>query len=124
MPPADSVAEPEPATDAPTSAVTGPEAWIGTPGQQTGDPFQAAVGESGWAIHVYSLSDSNRVWRQIASLQQLGIQADWRLLEIPDRGRWYRIYVGSFASRAEATAALPALKERLGIDWAMPARFQ
>jgi len=42
---------------------------------------------------------------------------------VPGKGLWWRVYVGSFASRQEATRAMPALYEKLRIDWANPTRF-
>lgn len=86
-------------------------------------PFRLPVGRDGWALHVYSQPDSLLAQRQIASLARAGYTSDWRSVELPGRGRWYRINMGSFPSRAAAEAALPALLRRLGETWGQVTRY-
>ncbi len=87
-------------------------------------PYTAPVGQAGWAVHVYSVPDSAGAHDQELELERMGFATAERIVEIKEKGgRWWRIYVGSFATRAEAAAALPALYGRLGIDWAKPERF-
>ncbi len=85
--------------------------------------FREPVGAGGWALHVYSLADTADAAREIAELRALGLRAASRAVQLPGRGRWYRVYVGSFATREEALAAAPELLRRLHHDYAMPARF-
>jgi cell division septation protein DedD len=59
----------------------------------------------------------------VADLERRGYRSAMRAVDLPDRGRWYRVYVGSYADRGEALAARPELLEQLDIDWAMPSRF-
>lgn len=88
-------------------------------------PYAVPVGQSGWALHVYSLPDSAGAAQQVAGLERAGFRTAVRIVEIKEKGgRWWRIYVGSFASRQAAAAALPALLDRLQADWAEPARIQ
>ena len=61
--------------------------------------------------------------RRSPRLERRGMKAAVRIVELPDSGRWWRVYVGSFASRNEARAAEPALFARLRTDWAQPTRF-
>ena len=56
-------------------------------------------------------------------LERRGIRAVYRTVDIDDKGRWYRVYVGSFPSRAAANAAARDLKTVLDHDWVVPARF-
>lgn len=86
-------------------------------------PFRQPVGEAGWALWLYSLPDEATAAREVRQLERRGLVAVTRAVEIKDRGRWHRVYTGSFASRAEATAAAEGLKARLRHDWAVPSRF-
>jgi len=91
------------------------------------DPAVYAVpaGQAGWALHVYSLPDSSGAAKQTAELERAGYRSAVRIVEIKEKGgRWWRLYVGSFPSRAAARAAMPALLARLGATWAEPARIQ
>jgi len=137
--------EPEPVTDRPAElapvaeAVSEPDreptaggesgspAAVGgqeeTPVGSDADPFAVPVGQAGWALHVYSLASQDAADRQIVFLQRMGVRAVWRVTAVPDKGRWFRVYLGSFPSRQAAAEAIPGLQTRLGIDWAMPARF-
>jgi hypothetical protein len=86
-------------------------------------PFRQPVGEAGWALWLYSLPDEAAAAREVRELERRGLVAVTRAVEIKDRGRWHRVYTGSFASRAEATAAAEGLKATLRHDWAVPSRF-
>lgn len=96
-------------------------------GTQRFDPAVYAVpaGQAGWALHVYSLPDSSGAAKQTAELERAGYRSAVRIVEIKEKGgRWWRLYVGSFPSRAAARAAMPALLARLGATWAEPVRIQ
>jgi len=86
-------------------------------------PYRLPVGRDGWALHVYSLPDSAQAEREIRRLRGLGLTAGWRAVELPGRGRWYRISLGSFPDRASAARALPALLRRLDADWGQPVSY-
>lgn len=98
-------------------------ATIAAGGAAAPNPYRVAVGEAGWALHLYSLADSVAASRQLRVLERKGYRAVWRALELPDKGRWYRIYVGSFPTREAAVQARPELLARLGTDYALPFRF-
>jgi septal ring-binding cell division protein DamX len=139
-PPGESIQPARPETAAPGAAESMPEftstsvaaATEGTSGGATGPtlsteveaPYRLPVGQDGWALHVYSLADSSSARAQIDELERRGIRTAERLVELPGKGRWHRIYVGSFGSRQEAAAAIPELLARLKADWAMPYRFR
>lgn len=86
-------------------------------------PYEEPVGAKGWALHVYSLPDSSGTANQMKNLDRRGFNSAVRIFDLGDKGRWRRIYLGSFASRTEAKAAMPALLEKLRVDWAKPERF-
>ncbi len=86
-------------------------------------PYTVPVGTGGWALQVYSLRDSTSAEKEIERLERQGIRAAYRVVELPGSGRWWRIYVGSFATRAEARAAEAPLFRKLRTDWAKPTRF-
>jgi hypothetical protein len=117
----------------PAAPAASPPAATDTRGgaDRDGTPrFDAAVyavpaGQAGWALHVYSLPDSDSAAKQTAELERAGYHTAVRIVEIKEKGgRWWRLYVGSFPSKAAARAAMPALLARLGATWAEPARIQ
>jgi hypothetical protein len=86
-------------------------------------PFRDDVGEAGWSIWLFSLPSEEDARREVRDLERRGFVAEYRAVELEERGRWFRVYTGSFATRAEANAAATALKSHLDQDWAVPARF-
>jgi cell division septation protein DedD len=87
-------------------------------------PYREPVGDKGWALHVYSLPDSSGTVKQVRELDRRGFQSAVRMFDLGEKGRWRRIYLGSFASRTEAKQAMPALLEKLRVDWAKPEIFK
>jgi cell division septation protein DedD len=86
-------------------------------------PYRAPVGQAGWALWIYSQPNQDAADRDVVGLQKQGFQATSRAVDLPEKGRWYRIYVGSFPSKEAAQQAAPALLAHLKHDWAAPARF-
>lgn len=86
-------------------------------------PYRVKVGSDGWALHLYSFPDTTGAQKELAELHRRGFETEIRVVETLKKGRWWRVYVGSFASRAEARAAAPLLKKKLRTDWANPTRF-
>ncbi len=114
--------------DTPLPAPTAPVDTVGRMAPSPADsfdpaPFRLPVGRDGWALHVYSQPDSLLAQQQVVTLARSGYTSAWRAVELPGRGRWYRIYMGSFPSRAAAAAALPALLRRLGETWGQVSRY-
>jgi cell division protein FtsN len=72
---------------------------------------------------VQSLPDSALAQQQVATLARLGITARWRAVEIPGKGVWYRVYMGSFASHDAAWQALPGLLRKLSESWGQAVRY-
>lgn len=87
------------------------------------DPYLVPVGSGGWALHVYSFPDSLRASRESKALAAKGFKSSIRAVQFKDKGRWFRLYLGSFETKAEANAASKKLKAELGENWANPTLF-
>ncbi len=86
-------------------------------------PYLTPVGVDGWTLHVYSFPDSLQAEREREVLATKGFQSSTRVVQFRDKGRWFRLYLGSFKTKAEANVARLKLMEELGEDWANPVRF-
>ncbi|MFH1844015.1 MAG: SPOR domain-containing protein [bacterium] len=87
------------------------------------DPYSVPVGQAGWALHLYSVSSEASAEKMVRQLARFELPAAWRLREVPGKGRWYRVYVGSFPDQRSAQEAIPDLLERTGEQWAMAKPF-
>jgi cell division septation protein DedD len=114
------VVEPEVVADAAPDPAAPAE-----PGRPVFDPtpFQQEVGAAGWTLHLYSFPDSSDAAQEMSVLARQGLRSAVRSVVVPDKGIYYRVYVGSFTDRAAARAAMPGLLEKLRIDWADPKRL-
>jgi hypothetical protein len=120
----DSVPSPEVATDeAGQDDGERQEAPVARPVEIDMSPYSEPVGAKGWALHVYSLPDSPGTAKQVKELDRRGFRSEVKIFDLGEKGRWFRIYLGSFASRSEAKQAMPALLEKLRQDWAKPEPF-
>ena len=89
----------------------------------TMDPYLQPVGSDGWALHLYSFPDSLLAVGESQRLERKGFQTAIHAVELPEKGRWYRVYVGSFLTRAEALEARDPLLKKLKTDWARATEF-
>jgi len=87
-------------------------------------PYLVPVGEQGWALHVYSLPNMESLQVELKELDRRGFKTAVKAVDVPDKGRWYRVFLGNFATRGEADAAKSALLENLGADYAAAKRFE
>lgn len=86
-------------------------------------PYLVPVGADGWAMHVYSFADSTQSRQQLDELARRGFQAEQQAVQIPEKGRYYRIFVGSFPSKSAARQAKDPLLAELREDWAQIVKF-
>lgn len=115
-------------TAAPTAAASGETGGSADAQGEAGagffmDPYLIPVGEDGWALHVYSFPDEEGTAEQVEILHRKGFMTETRAVQIKDKGRWHRIYLGSFPTRAAAQEALEPLLKELGQDWGRPTEF-
>ncbi|MBW2123052.1 MAG: SPOR domain-containing protein [Deltaproteobacteria bacterium] len=82
--------------------------------QETGPP-EAAKPEGTFTINIASFRKRESALRYVRELNKKGIHAfDWEV-DLPQKGRWYRVSVGGFSSRQEAQSYADDLK-RMGIS--------
>jgi cell division septation protein DedD len=87
-------------------------------------PYRTPVGTGGWALHVYSLPNMESLQEELKILDRRGFKTAVKAVDVEGKGRWFRVFLGNFASRAEAEAAKPALLAELGEDYAAAKRFE
>ena len=74
-----------------------------TPTPKATPPPPADAGSGNFAIQVGSHPDASSANQQVAQLQAKGLSARAVQAVIPGRGTWYRVRIGHFASRDEAS---------------------
>ncbi len=71
-----------------------------------------------WGVHVGSWKDLPDAEAYAEKVRAKGLVAEVCRVEIPERGVWYRVLSGSFASAHEAAEARPAVLETLHLQQA------
>jgi cell division septation protein DedD len=82
------------------------------------DPFEAGLGRegSGWGLHLLSSTDQGEASAAQARYERQGYSAVVR--EATVKGRlWYRVIVGDFATKAEASRFREQAQEKFRVDW-------
>lgn len=70
-----------------------------------------AVGAGGtWTIHTDSYRKPEYARRRLAELKAKGVKAGLAQVDIPGKGRWQRVLIGSFSGKAQARAEAERLK--------------
>jgi len=95
------------------------EPAVAAPPAPGGDPFAGPVGAAGWCLHVYSFDDSLLALEEVAVMAGKGVVGQIHAEDSGSR-HLFRIYAGSFPTRAAAHAAQTDLFARLRTDWAQP----
>ncbi len=72
---------------------------------------KAPVDKKPFTIQVASLKDPGLADKMVTTLKQKGFAAYRSVGDIPGRGTWYRVRVGSFTSKSEAAGTLSRLKK-------------
>lgn len=133
--PADSSAETRPNTVPDTAAVLSAATDSGAVGPAVADSSAAAVVISvpdstgvsamtaaGWpdtfVVHVNSFNHATFAEREVERLRGHGLVGSVVAVELPNRGRWYRVVVGSFPDSAQAAAEATLLRERQLVSFA------
>lgn len=74
-------------------------------------------GGASFAIHVESYRSMASAREAAEELKSLGEPVSIHAVDLPRKGRWYRIYVGRYATRSEATHAGETLENEGKIDY-------
>jgi cell division septation protein DedD len=69
---------------------------------------------STYAVHLGSFRLRREADAEVARLQELGFEARWVHVNVPEKGPWYRVVVGEFATFAEAQESALVLRESTG----------
>ena len=86
-------------------------------------PREPAAGEVAYAVHVASYKFTSEAEKEIASLAKRGYQARAIETNLGSKGIWFRVYVGSFPSLAEANATRDEILKIPGYDFAQVRRL-
>lgn len=99
----------QPASPAPT-----PEA--AKPAEQKKEPAKPATpasdGDGKFTVQVGSFSVESQANERISSLRAAGFDARSTAVQIPGRGTWYRVQVGRFREREDASKTAAQLREK------------
>ena len=93
----------EPSLDVETEVVTGEEEpeIVASTGTET-PPAKTTLPTGAFTINVASFRQRERADRYVEELKKKGVDAfDWEI-DLPEKGRWYRVSVGGFSTRREA----------------------
>jgi len=64
--------------------------------------FSARAEESIYVIHVSSFRSGKSAEIEVSNLKKRGVQAFYRYESVKGKGKWFRIYIGTFENRQEA----------------------
>lgn len=80
------------------------------------DPLLLSPG-GGWSLHPWSFPDSAEALAALVPLERDGMKPRVLGFDLEGKGRWFRVLVGRYESRAAATEERSRLSARRGIDW-------
>jgi cell division septation protein DedD len=106
------VEKPAPATPRPAPAAA-PRA--------AGPP--AVVPGGAWGVHVSSILTEAGAKQELETLQRAGWPAVSRHVLVPDKGWWFRVYAGPYATKEDAKQAAAEIKKTRVSDWAVALRI-
>lgn len=116
-PPTTAAQEPPPAVP-PTQepAASQPPPQEVAPQQAQPPPVAAAGGDTDYVVHVASYHKIEQANQDIANLRKLGYEARAVRTDLGSKGIWFRVYVGSYPSKAAAEQAREAILKLPGYD--------
>jgi hypothetical protein len=77
-----------------------------------------------YTLHVSSSRQMKDTREELSRFQKLGIHVFYRYEEVKDKGMWYRVYLGKYASSIEARKAGKKFKQRGLISYALVRKFK
>lgn len=115
-------AAPEPTPDRPVEvASTQPPAAPAEPAKPEGSTDTNVIrvkspGNARYSVQVGSYPQMEEAARTVDRWKKKGYPAFMMIADIPDRGRWYRVRLGGFESRNEATRYMQELQSREDVE--------
>jgi cell division septation protein DedD len=114
QPQTQAVADAEPAPTTPTTTPTTAAQSGGTASPAAGDESSGAAQSTppsgvAYSVHVASYQKAARAQSDIENLRKHGFEARSIRTDLGSKGIWYRVYVGSYPSRAAAAEAREAV---------------
>lgn len=96
-------------------AVTRP---VSQPAVDPIEPITSLGGGSGlpYSVQIGAYRKIDEARRFVSQWQQEGYPAYMMEAEIPDKGRWYRVRLGAFATKSEAGQYLSGLQSQRGVE--------
>jgi hypothetical protein len=76
------------------------------------DPSFVSCSERYYYLHISSFREKKRAVQDVERLQNKGYHAMIEREHIADKGYWYRVYIGPFASLQEAKLAMEGLRKK------------
>jgi cell division protein FtsN len=89
------------------------------PAEPAPTPSTAAPSPTPYSIHAGSYQDNRSARRVAGRIEAAGFTAFVTPVDIPDRGRWYRVFAGTFADSVGARTARETLLRRGVVDDAL-----
>jgi len=89
------------------------------PAEPPAKPPTAAPSPTPFSIHAGSYQDNRSARRVAGRIEAAGFTAFVAPVDIPDRGRWYRVFAGTFADSVSARTARETLLRRGVVDDAL-----
>ena len=77
-----------------------------------------------YSLHVASFRKLSSAEKEIKRLAEEGIDAWWKKTQVPNKGEWFRVYIGEEASKSEAEKMGQRLKSSGAIDFFMVHRVE
>lgn len=65
-------------------------------------PFTPVHAETSYGIHIASYQDLDEAVERVNYLKRLGYGAFYRYENVPNKGKWYRIYIARYPTRTQA----------------------
>lgn len=69
-----------------------------------------------YSIQIASYPDKDMADEEVKGMKKRGYAAFWVATQIPDKGMWYRVRVGSFTNKAQADKLAQELKNKEGLN--------
>ncbi|SPD71839.1 hypothetical protein PITCH_A1070013 [uncultured Desulfobacterium sp.] len=98
------VAEIKPTEVAPVPETAAPEQVAPEPAVQKAgvESTPTATEHYPYTLHMGSHKSLRQVERSSAELKKKGLSPYWLHVSLPDKGKWYRLFIGTFRTKAEA----------------------